>query len=91
MVRGSNTGLSSLAKEHLLLLLQDLPRNDPKGVEDRNLDKEDTLFLSPVLLVDFSSLLFVFLILTIFLLSPILSFLDQERTFMLTGLCNDDD
>ena len=72
MVRGNNTGLSSLATEHLLLLLQDLPRNDLKGVEDRNLEKEDTLFFRPVFLVDFNSLLF--LIFTIFLLSPILSF-----------------
>ena len=83
MVRGSRTGLvSSMATE--LLLLQDLPRNDLKGVEDKNLDKEDTLFFRTVFFCVFSSLFLVFLILTIFFLSPMLSFWDHERTFMLT-------
>ena len=84
MVRGNNTGLqSSMATEHLLLLLQDLPRKDLKGEDDKNLDKEDTLFFSPILLWALSSLFLVFLIFKI-ALSPMLSFWDQERTFMLT-------
>ena len=84
IVRGSNTGTSSLATELLDLFFKDFNGVD----EDKNLDMDETLFFSPDFLLDFSWLLLVFLSLG---LSLKLSFWDQERTFILTDLCNNDD
>ena len=50
IVRGSNTGTSSLATELLDLFFKDFNGVD----EDKNLDMEETLFFSPDFLFDFS-------------------------------------